>query len=62
MEVEIHDTSGDDHLGVNRKVQYNGADCFMICVACNIQESFDNIDKWKVEINEIESEKPILLI
>ena len=34
----------------------------MICVACNIQESFDNIDKWKVEINEIESEKPILLI
>ena len=33
--VELHDTSGDEHLGVNRKVQYAGADCFMICVAAN---------------------------
>ena len=35
VEVEIHDTSGDEHLGVNRKVQYKDADCFMICVAVN---------------------------
>ena len=35
VEVEIHDTSGDEHLGVSRKVQYQGSDGFMICVAAN---------------------------
>ena len=55
VDIEIHDTSGDDHLGVNRKVQYQDADCFMICVACNIPESFNSIGKWKAEIEEIET-------
>ena len=62
VDVEIHDTSGDDHLGVNRKVQYQDADCFMICVACNGRDSFDHIGKWKLEIMEVEINKPILLI
>ena len=35
IEIEIHDTSGDDHLGVNRQAQYQGADIFMVCVATN---------------------------
>ena len=35
VDLEIHDTSGDEHLGTNRQVQYQNADCFMICVACN---------------------------
>jgi small GTP-binding protein len=34
-EIEIHDTSGDEHLGVNRKIQYKGADAFVICCATN---------------------------
>ena len=55
VDVEIHDTSGDDHLGVNRKVQYQDADCFMICVACNVPDSYENIPKWKAEIMEVES-------
>ena len=55
VEVEIHDTSGDEHLGVNRKVQYQDADCFMICVACNVRESYESIGKWKAEIMEVES-------
>ena len=42
IEIEIHDTSGDEHLGVNRKVQYKDADVFMICVAANNQESLEN--------------------
>ena len=62
LSIEIHDTSGDEHLGVNRKVQYQGADCFMICVACNQKSSFDNIDKWRNEISEVEPEKPVMLI
>ena len=62
VEIEIQDTSGDDIFGVNRKVQYQDADCFMICVACNNQESFDSIAKWKAEIMEVETDKPILLI
>ena len=43
IEIEIHDTSGDEHLGVNRKVQYKDADCFMICVACNQPSSLDSV-------------------
>ena len=62
LNIEIHDTSGDEHLGVNRKVQYRGADCFMICVACNNQESLDNVNRWKVEIQDIEATKPIMLV
>ena len=54
-EIEIHDTSGDEHLGVNRKVQYKDADCFMICVAANAKESHENVPRWKAEIHEIES-------
>ena len=33
--IEIHDTSGDEHLGVNRATVYKGADVFMICCAAN---------------------------
>ena len=62
VEIELHDTSGDEHLGVNRKVQYQDADCFMICVACNALSSFESIEKWKAEIHEIDATKPILLI
>jgi len=60
--IEIHDTSGDEHLGVNRKVQYQGADCFMICVACNQQSSLENVERWLAEIREVEIEKPVALI
>ena len=35
IQVEIHDTSGDDLFGVNRTIKYRGADVFMICVAIN---------------------------
>ena len=50
VNLELHDTSGDDNLQANRKVQYQGAHCFMICVAVNKRSSFDNIAKWKEEI------------
>ena len=62
LNIEIHDTSGDEHLGVNRKVQYQGADGFMICVACNSKTSFASVDKWRNEITEVEQDKPIMLI
>ena len=35
IQVEIHDTSGDDLFSVNRTIKYQGADVFMICVAVN---------------------------
>ena len=60
--LEIHDTSGDEHLGTSRKVQYQNADCFMICVACNLRTSFENIEKWRVEIQAVEQNKPIILV
>ena len=62
LEIEIHDTSGDEHLGINRKVQYQGADCFMICVGTNKPESLENVIRWKAEIAEIEPEKPVGLV
>ena len=34
----------------------------MICVACNVRSSFDNIEKWRAEIQAVETSKPIILI
>ena len=62
VDVEIHDTSGDEHLGTNRKIQYVGSDCFMICVAANYMVSYENIKNWLLEIQEVSSSKPIMLI
>ena len=47
IELEIHDTSGDDHLGVNRAIQFQGADIFMVCVAVNSRDSLNSIQKWQ---------------
>ena len=52
--IEIHDTSGDEHLGCNRKVSIDGADLFMICIATNSQTSLDNVPIWLNEIKEVE--------
>ena len=41
--LEIHDTSGDPHLGVNRQVVFNKTDCFMLCVAVNNRTSYENV-------------------
>ena len=50
VSIEIHDTSGDDQLGFNRKTQYQGCDVFMICVAINNINSLNNVEKWRNEI------------
>ena len=34
----------------------------MICVACNNRDSFDNVGKWKSDIQTVEPNKPIILI
>ena len=34
----------------------------MLCVATNQKSSFDNIDKWRNEISEVEPTKPVMLI
>ena len=47
---------------MNRKVQYKGADVFMICVAANQRSSFDNIEKWAKEICKVKPRKPIMLV
>ena len=62
LELEIHDTSGDQHLGVNRQVCYNRTDCFMLCVAINNRTSFENINKWRAEIRQVCQETPIILV
>ena len=58
----MHDTSGDEELARRRAIIYKGADVFMICVAKDNRNSFDNINKWKQEIQAVVNDKPIMLI
>ena len=60
--VEVHDTSGDSNLATNRKVQYAGADIFMICIATDRKSSLDGISSWIQEIQATEASKPIFLV
>ena len=62
MELEIHDTSGDEQLGVNRTVQFNGADIFMLCVATDNIRSFESVEKWLMEIRTVSDSHPIVLV
>ena len=62
MELEIHDTSGDEQLGVNRTVQFNGADIFMLCVATDNKRSLDSVEKWLMEIRTVSDSHPIVLV
>lgn len=50
IELEIHDTSGDENLVQSRQVQYTHTDIFIICVAVNNQNSCKNVKKWVTEI------------
>ena len=43
-------------------MQYQGADVFMICVSSTEKTNLDSITKWKAEVQDVESSKPILLI
>ena len=47
---------------MNRATQYKNADVFMICVAVNSRDSFDNIINWKTEIYDVEQDVPIMLV
>ena len=62
INIEIHDTSGDEHLGVNRQIQYKGADIFIVCVAANAPDSLINVPKWVTEIRSIRAEAPIMIV
>ena len=43
LDLELHDTSGDENLAANRKVVYEKADLFMLCVATNSKDSLRNV-------------------
>ena len=60
--LEIHDTSGDEHLGTNRQISYNRTDCFMLCVSAVNRDSFESISKWQTEIRLVCPNTPILLV
>ena len=62
LHIEIHDTSGDEHLGINRATQYRGAECFMICVSVNSRAALNAVANWKAEIMAVESNMPIMLV
>ena len=62
VDIEIHDTSGDEHLGVNRQIQYKGADIFIIAVAANAPDSLSNVNKWTTEIRSVCPNAPIMIV
>ena len=62
IDIEIHDTSGDEHLGVNRQIQYKGADVFIVAVAANNPDSLQSVPRWVTEIRSIRPETPILIV
>ena len=50
---------------MNRQAVYKSADVFMICVSANTMSSFNNIDRWRGEIDSAGPDKqqaPKLLI
>ena len=60
LEIEIVDTCGEEAMNFTRRVQYQDADCFMICVPAN--SSLQNALFWLAEIREVQPTKPIALI
>ena len=62
LDVEIHDTSGDENLSVNRHIQYNDTDLFVLCVAVDLRASFKNVKRWVSEIKQARPDAPIALI
>ena len=61
--IEIQDTSGEEQfMEDKRKVQYEDADVFIICIACNARDRLDSVAKWKAEFQAVEPAKPIALI
>ena len=49
IDIEMHDTSGDEDMAYNRKTVYDKASLFILCVAKD--GSLNSIDKWVKEIN-----------
>ena len=62
VDVEIHDTSGDENLSVSRNIQYNDTDLFVLCVAVDLRASFQNVKRWVSEIKQAQPDAPIALI
>ena len=61
IELEIHDTTGDPELNNSHPLQYNNADVFMVCTSAVDTNSFNNIQKWIVNIRMIHDDRPIIL-
>ena len=62
IEYQVHDTSGDPHLGVNRSISYHNADVFMLCVPLNQHELLEGVDGWVKEIRQVSPDAPIILV
>ena len=46
IDIELHDTPGDDHLSQRLTNDFKSADAFIICCAANNRNSFLSIEKW----------------
>ena len=62
ISYQVHDTSGDPHLGVNRSISYHGASVFMLCVPLNQHDMLEGVDAWVKEIRQVSPDAPIILV
>ena len=50
--MEIHDTGGDPEYGANRKMVYQGADLFLLCVSADRKDYRGNQDENSIVSTE----------
>ena len=55
LNIEVHDTAGDDNLGVHRSLNYNGTDCFVICCSMENESQLETLQKWITEVKNVEA-------
>ena len=62
IEIELHDSPGDDHLSQRLTYDFKSADAFIICIAANNRHSLQNIEKWTNMIDTLSSKAPLFLV
>ena len=61
LNLEIHDTSGDHSLFINRQMTYTHSDVFIVCVSVNSRDSCENVSRWATEIRQVVPRAPIII-
>ena len=63
VNIDIHDTAGQEDYDNLRPLGYTGTNVFLLCFAINFRESFNNVSqKWVQEIIRSNKDAKIVLV